>query len=200
MILLIDNYDSFVYTLARYISEIGHVAKVVRNDALSVAQAGALNPDAIIISPGPCTPREAGISVNLIKTLGANIPILGVCLGHQCIAAAFGGDVVPAHKPVHGKQTAVAHTGQGIFEGLPNPLPAGRYHSLSVRLGAQGPLRALAYSDDDEIMALEHQEWPIWGVQFHPESVLSEGGHRLLQNFLTIGAEKRNRPPRAYAS
>ena len=200
MILLIDNYDSFVHTLARYISEIGHAPKVLRNDALSVAEARALNPDAIIISPGPCTPREAGISVNLIETLGADIPILGVCLGHQCIAAAFGGDVVRAHKPVHGKQTPVTHAGQGIFEGLPNPLPAGRYHSLSVRLAAQGPLHATAYSDDNEIMALEHNEWPIWGVQFHPESVLSEGGHRLLQNFLKLGEEKRNFPPRANAS
>jgi anthranilate synthase/aminodeoxychorismate synthase-like glutamine amidotransferase len=192
VILLIDNYDSFVHTLARYVGETGRERRVVRNDRITIAEIEELAPEAIIISPGPCTPYEAGQSINIVRRLGSHFPILGVCLGHQCIAVAFGGEVVRARMPVHGKQGLIRHCGEGLFLGLSNPLPAGRYHSLTVRLPPNGPLRLTAHSEDGEIMALEHRSWPLWGVQFHPESILSEGGHRLLENFFTLGRERRS--------
>jgi anthranilate synthase/aminodeoxychorismate synthase-like glutamine amidotransferase len=185
MVLLIDNYDSFVHNLARYVRELGAPTAVHRNDALTVAQVTALAPSHIIVSPGPCTPREAGISNEVILALGPRIPILGVCLGHQCLAAALGGRVVRAERPRHGRTSAVRHSGVGIFAGLPNPFLATRYHSLVVsREGLPQCLEVVATTPEDEVMALRHRTWPSWGVQFHPESVLTEHGYALLANFL----------------
>lgn len=187
MILLIDNYDSFVHNLARYVGELGFARRVIRNDAISVAEALALRPQAIILSPGPCGPDEAGISVPLAKAAaGAGVPLLGVCLGHQAIAAAFGGHI---HRtaPVHGKPARIAHNGTGIFADVPSPFTAARYHSLAAELAEDGPLRATAQSEDGVLMALAHESLPIFGVQFHPESVLTEHGHLLLSNFLALG-------------
>jgi anthranilate synthase/aminodeoxychorismate synthase-like glutamine amidotransferase len=187
MILLIDNYDSFVHTLARYVRELGGETLVRRNDALGVADAADLRPSHVIVSPGPCTPREAGISTALIAELGPRVPTLGVCLGHQCVAAALGGRVSRAALPRHGKTSPIHHSGQGIFEGLPSPFEATRYHSLIVeREGLPKSLEVAATTQDGEIMALRHREWPLWGVQFHPESVLTEHGHALLRNFLSL--------------
>jgi anthranilate synthase/aminodeoxychorismate synthase-like glutamine amidotransferase len=187
MILLIDNYDSFVHNLARYVRELGGETAVRRNDALSVADVAALHPSHVIVSPGPRTPLEAGISTSLIAALGARIPILGVCLGHQCLAAALGGRVVRAARPRHGKTSPIHHAGQGIFAGLPSPFLATRYHSLIVeREGLPESLEVAAVTPEDEIMALRHRRWPLWGVQFHPESVLTEHGHALLRNFLAF--------------
>jgi anthranilate synthase/aminodeoxychorismate synthase-like glutamine amidotransferase len=190
MLLLIDNYDSFVYNLARYLEELGRETLVVRNDAIDVAAIRALSPEAIVISPGPCDPPRAGISVELVRTLGAEVPILGVCLGHQVIGAAYGGDVVRG-KPIHGRASAIHHDGRGIFQGVPSPFLAGRYHSLVVeerRLPVE--LEVAARLDDGTVMALRHRERPIVGVQFHPESVLTEHGHKLLGNFLEIEARR----------
>jgi len=185
MILLIDNYDSFVHNLARYVRELGFPTEVRRNDALDVAAVTALAPSHIVISPGPCSPREAGVSNAVVRELGPRIPILGVCLGHQCLAAALGGSVVRARRPRHGKTSSVHHTGVGIFEGLPSPFEATRYHSLiAERDSLPAALEVVAWTDDDEVMALRHRSWPAWGVQFHPESVLTEHGHALLRNFL----------------
>lgn len=184
MILLIDNYDSFVHNLARYVGELGHVRQVVRNDAIGVEEAVAMRPEAIILSPGPCGPAEAGISVELVKAAGrAHIPLLGVCLGHQCIAAAFGG-IIRRAAPMHGKPARILHDGTGLFENIPSPFAAARYHSLVADLAANGPLRTTARAGDGTLMALAHDTLPIHGVQFHPESVLTEHGHRLLANFL----------------
>ena len=185
MIVIIDNYDSFVWNLARYVGELGYPRVVLRNDAVSVAEVAALTPSHLIVSPGPCGPDEAGISNAVIRELGPGTPLLGVCLGHQCIGAVYGGRVRRAGRPMHGKTSLVAHRGQGLFEGLPSPLTVGRYHSLVVAPEAlPAGLEALATSEDGEIMALRHREHPVVGVQFHPESVLTEGGHRLLANFL----------------
>ena len=185
MILLIDNYDSFVYNLARYVSELGWPRQVVRNDAISLDDIESLNPSHIIISPGPCTPDEAGISNAAIERFGATIPILGVCLGHQCIGQVYGGRVGRALRPMHGKTTPIEHNGQGVFTGLDSPLTVTRYHSLIVeRAGFPDQLAITASSPDGEIMALRHRQHPVVGVQFHPEAVLTEGGYQLLRNFL----------------
>ena len=185
MILLIDNYDSFVYNLARYVRELGGEPLVRRHDAMSVDEIAALAPSHIIISPGPCSPREAGISTEVVRRLGPAIPILGVCLGHQCIGAAYGAEIVRAGRPMHGKISRVVHTGAGVFEGLPNPLIATRYHSLVIAPDSLPPeLRVTATSEDGEIMAVEHVEHPVVGLQFHPESVLTQHGYRMLDRFL----------------
>ncbi|MBS0261536.1 MAG: aminodeoxychorismate/anthranilate synthase component II [Planctomycetes bacterium] len=187
MILLIDNYDSFVYNLARYLVELGCQTEVVRNDALMVADVQRLSPQAIVISPGPCTPSEAGISLEVIRECGPRIPILGVCLGHQALAAALGGRVIRAPQPVHGRTSLVHHGGQGLFAGLPNPLRATRYHSLiAEEQSLPACLRITARTADGLPMALAHTTWPAYGVQFHPESILTEAGHRLLANFLRL--------------
>jgi anthranilate synthase component 2/para-aminobenzoate synthetase component 2 len=186
LILLIDNYDSFVHNLARYVGELGFTREVVRNDALTVDDVLARAPDAIILSPGPCGPEAAGISVALVDAaMRRHIPLLGVCLGHQCIAAALGGTIHRA-APIHGKATRINHDGSGIFSGLPNPFNAARYHSLVAEIATAHALRATAHADDGTLMALVHRSAPIFGVQFHPESVLTEHGHRLLENFLAF--------------
>jgi para-aminobenzoate synthetase component 2 len=186
-VLLIDNYDSFVHNLARYVRELGHDTAVRRNDAIDLRQIEALRPSQVIVSPGPCTPREAGISNAVIAELGSTIPILGVCLGHQCVAAALGGRVVRAARPRHGKTSPVHHSGEGLFAGLPSPFEATRYHSLIVEdAGLPECLEVVARTPEGEIMALRHRLWPVWGVQFHPESVLTEHGHDLLRNFLAL--------------
>ena len=191
MILLIDNYDSFVYNLARYVRELGDEPVVRRHDAISVDEIAAMAPSHIIISPGPCSPKEAGISTDVVRRLGPTTPILGVCLGHQCIGEAYGGEIVRARRPMHGKISRVSHTGGGLFAGLPNPFVATRYHSLVIAPGSVPPvLRVTATSEDGEIMAVEHVEHPVVGVQFHPESVLTEHGYRMLERFLH-GAEAR---------
>jgi anthranilate synthase/aminodeoxychorismate synthase-like glutamine amidotransferase len=187
MILLIDNYDSFVYNLARYLAELGCVTEVARNDAVTVADVARMAPEAIVISPGPCTPNEAGISLELIRELGPTVPILGVCLGHQALAAALGGKVIRAPEPVHGRTSLVQHNGERLFAGLPSPLRATRYHSLIVEETSLPPeLRVTARTADGIPMALEHARWPAFGVQFHPESILTESGHRLLATFLRL--------------
>ncbi len=190
MVLLVDNYDSFVHNLARYVRELGEDTRVVRNDEMGLADVARMAPSHIIISPGPCTPNEAGISNDLIRAFGARIPILGVCLGHQCIAQAYGGRVTRAPEPVHGKASAIVHDGQGIFEGLPNPFRAGRYHSLIVPPSSLPPqLAPVAWTDDGELLlGLRHRSFDVWGVQFHPESILTEHGHTLLRHFLVLGS------------
>ncbi len=184
-VLLIDNYDSFTYNLFQYLSELGATVEVRRNDALSVAEAAALRPDRIVVSPGPCTPAEAGISVELIRQLGPQVPTLGVCLGHQSLGAAFGGAVVRAPQVMHGKLSAIHHAGQGVFAGLPTPFTATRYHSLIVRRDdLPAELEVTAWTDDGLIMGLRHRTHPIEGVQFHPESIMTESGKLLLRTFL----------------
>jgi anthranilate synthase component II len=185
MLLLIDNYDSFTYNLVQYFGELGCQVVVKRNDEISLDEIAALAPKHICISPGPCTPREAGISKDLVLRFGAKVPILGVCLGHQCIAEAYGGKIVRASKLVHGKSSMITHSGSGLFAHLPNPFEAGRYHSLSVeRSSFPSCLQVIAESEDGEIMALRHRESPVYGVQFHPESVLTHEGRKILASFL----------------
>ncbi len=197
MILLLDNYDSFVYNLARYVAELGEAPVVHRNDALTPEAVAALAPSHIIISPGPCTPAEAGISVEVIRRLGERIPILGVCLGHQAIGAAYGAEIVRAGRPMHGKTSRVHHQGGSVFTGLPSPLVATRYHSLVIAPeSVPDCLEVTATAEDGEIMAVAHREHPVVGVQFHPESVLTEYGYRMLDWFLT-GGRGRNVPDRA---
>ena len=189
MILILDNYDSFTWNLVQYLGEMGETLDVRRNDALSVEDVGAMAPDAIVLSPGPCTPSEAGITVPVIRRWGATIPILGVCLGHQAIGEAYGGRVIRAARVMHGKTSDLLHDGSDLFAGLPSPLRVMRYHSLVVEpetLPATLEVTARATDSADEIHALRHREHPVWGVQFHPESVLTEGGKRLLQNFLAL--------------
>lgn len=187
MLLMIDNYDSFVYNLVQYLGEIGEDIQVFRNDKLKLAQIEDMRPDHIIISPGPCTPDEAGISLELIKYFKGKIPILGVCLGHQAIGQAFGGDIVRAHRLVHGKTSLIFHDGRGVFAGLKNPLTATRYHSLIVKQETLPDCFEIsAKTDQGEIMGIRHKEYPIEGVQFHPESILTEGGHNMLKNFLAM--------------
>ena len=188
-VLLIDNYDSFVWNLARYVAELGREPVVHRHDAITLDGVAALAPSHVILSPGPCTPRDAGISVDVVRRFGATLPTLGVCLGHQCIAAAYGGRIVPARQPMHGRSSAIAHDGGGVFTGLPSPLRAARYHSLAVAAeGLPVALRVTARAEDGEIMALAHVAHPVVGVQFHPESVLTEHGHALMRNFLRMAA------------
>jgi len=188
MILLLDNYDSFVWNLARYVRELGHEPLVRRNDALTLDSLAALSPSHIIISPGPCTPAEAGISTAVVRRFGPTIPLLGVCLGHQVIGAACGGRVVRAGRPMHGKTSAISHDGTGLFRGLPSPFRATRYHSLVLeRDTLPADLEVTATAEDGEIMAVRHRTHPVVGTQFHPESVLTEHGHVLLRNFLGAG-------------
>ncbi len=185
MLLLIDNYDSFTYNLYQYLAELGADVLVRRNDEITVAQAAALAPSQIVISPGPCTPHEAGVSNALIAALGPRIPLLGVCLGHQCIGEVFGGRVIRAPQPVHGKTSLMVHTGEGVFAGLPSPIEAIRYHSLIVERASLPPTLAItAETRDGLIMGLRHREYPIQGVQFHPESIMTPVGKDLLRNFL----------------
>jgi anthranilate synthase component 2 len=185
MILLIDNYDSFVYNLARYVRELGETPVVRRHDALTVDDILAAPPSHIIISPGPCSPAEAGISTELVSRAGPSIPILGVCLGHQCIGAAYGGEIVRAGRPMHGKTSRIHHRGTGLFTGLPSPFRATRYHSLVIApASVPAELEVVATSEDGEIMAVQHSRHPVYGVQFHPESVLTEQGYRLVDHFL----------------
>jgi anthranilate synthase component 2 len=185
MILLLDNYDSFTYNLFQYLSELGAQVMVKRNDELGVGEVAALAPAQIVISPGPCTPNEAGISVPLIRELGATIPILGVCLGHQAIGAAYGGTVMRAPQVMHGKLSAIHHSGKGVFGGLPQPFQATRYHSLIVqRDDLPACLEVTAWTDDELIMGLRHRDYPVEGVQFHPESIMTDAGKDLLRNFL----------------
>ncbi|MBK9605111.1 MAG: aminodeoxychorismate/anthranilate synthase component II [Betaproteobacteria bacterium] len=185
MLLMIDNYDSFTYNLVQYFGELGEDVHVYRNDALSVADVAALQPTRIVISPGPCTPNEAGISVPLIREFAGRIPILGVCLGHQSIGQAFGGRIIRAQKVMHGKNSAITHGDTGVFRGLPSPLSATRYHSLVIeRASLPECLVVTAESEDGEIMGVRHKSLPVEGVQFHPEAILTEHGHAMLRNFL----------------
>ena len=185
MLLLIDNYDSFTYNLAQYLGELGAEVNVYRNDAVTVAEIAAWQPTHIVISPGPCTPNEAGISVPAIRAFAGTIPILGVCLGHQAIGQAFGGRIVRAQRVMHGKVSAVVHDGRGVFTAVPAPLAVTRYHSLAIERATLPPeLEATATSEDGEIMGVRHRALAVEGVQFHPEAILTEHGHALLRNFL----------------
>ncbi len=186
-LLMIDNYDSFTYNLVQYLGELGEDVEVYRNDQITVAEIAQMQPDYIVISPGPCTPNEAGISVEVINQLSGSIPILGVCLGHQSIGQAFGGVIVHAKELMHGKTSLIHHHGQGVFRGLESPFPATRYHSLVVeRETLPQCLQITAWTDDGEIMGLKHESLYVEGVQFHPESILTQHGHDLLRNFLEI--------------
>ena len=187
MLVMIDNYDSFTYNLVQYLGELGEQVEVFRADKISVAEIGALKPDRIMISPGPCTPNEAGVSLEVVHAFKGQLPILGVCLGHQTIGQAFGGKVVHAKSIMHGKTSIVQHTGQGVFQGLPNKYTVTRYHSLVVeRSSLPRSLEVTAWSEDGEIMGMRHHELAIEGVQFHPESILTEHGHALLKNFIGV--------------
>jgi anthranilate synthase component 2 len=197
MILLIDNYDSFTFNLVHFLGDVGAICDVWRNDQLSVEQALALSPEAIVLSPGPCTPREAGICMDLIRAAAGRVPLLGVCLGHQAIGQVFGGEVVRGPTPMHGKVSKVHHDGTDIFAGVPTPFLATRYHSLVVKRETLPPtLVETARTEDGIVMALRHRSLPIFGVQFHPESIASEHGHDILRNFIAI-AHGRNAPARA---
>lgn len=199
MILVIDNYDSFVYNLARYVERLGGSYEVRRNDAVTVAEIEAMNPDTIILSPGPCAPQQAGICIDLVKRFAPEIPILGVCLGHQAIGEAFGGETIRAEQPVHGKATQITHDSTGLFRDLPSPMKIGRYHSLVTKLPNDTPLTVTARAENGEIMAMRHKDFPTFGVQFHPESVLTPTGIDLLYNFVIMAdewnREKQNAQP-----
>ncbi len=197
MIALIDNYDSFVHNLARYIGELGHERCVIRNDATSAEAVFEQNPDAIILSPGPCTPAEAGVSIDIVRLAAQkHVPLLGVCLGHQCIAEAFGGTTVRAKRPRHGKTSPIAHKGHGLFASLPTPFAAARYHSLVAEIESSSPLIPIATATDDaHLMALAHQDLPVFGIQFHPESILTPHGHQILANFLSLAGLTHTMPP-----
>lgn len=190
MLLMLDNYDSFTFNIVQYLAQLGEEVKVVRNDEISVADIATLRPDRIVVSPGPCSPEEAGISVAAIKEYAGKIPLLGVCLGHQSIGAAFGGRVVRSVSLMHGKTSPIHHNGCELFTGLPNPFNATRYHSLVVeRASLPDCLEVTAWVENGEIMGLRHKELPVWGVQFHPESILTEGGMELLDNFIKLSKQ-----------
>ena len=185
MLLMLDNYDSFTYNLVQYFGELGEDVRTFRNDEISIAEIEALNPEHICLSPGPCTPHEAGICIDVLKHFAGKIPMLGVCLGHQAIGAAFGGKVIRAKQIMHGKTSDVMHNGTGVFRGLPSPFTVIRYHSLAIERDSLPPeLEITAWTADGEIMGVRHRQFAIEGVQFHPESILSEHGHTLLKNFL----------------
>ncbi len=188
MVLLLDNRDSFVHNLARYVRELGGHTRVVRSDRISVQEIAELNPSHLIVSPGPCTPREAGVSSDAIRALSGVVPILGVCLGHLCVADAFGGVWASSPRPTHGRASLVRHSGEGILQGIRSPFSAGRYHSLVLGADAlPAVLEPIAWSEEDEVMAVRHREQPTVGLQFHPESILTEGGHQIMGNFLRMG-------------
>ncbi len=192
MILVIDNYDSFTYNLVHYLNELGAETVVHRNDALTVQEALGLHPEAVLLSPGPCAPDQAGICLPLLRGAPEDLAILGVCLGHQAIGQAYGGDVVRAKSIMHGKTSQIHHSDKGLFKGLPNPFTATRYHSLAVdRATLPDDLEVTAWTDDGEIMGFQHRTRPVFGVQFHPESIATEGGHQLLDNFLDLAGVKR---------
>jgi glutamine amidotransferase of anthranilate synthase or aminodeoxychorismate synthase len=204
-VLLIDNYDSFVFNLSRYLQELGVETRVHRNDELSVDDVRTMNPSAIVLSPGPCTPTEAGICMDLVRELGPTIPILGVCLGHQAIGAALGAAVVRAPVPVHGECSLITHDGKGLFAGCESPFPVARYHSLVIdEATLPATLDIHARTHDGIVMALAHRQWPVYGVQFHPESILTRHGHRMLRNFLDIAGslplEMEDLPPGDHVS
>ena len=187
MLLMIDNYDSFTFNLVQYFGELGEEVRVLRNDEIDVAGIAALMPSRLVLSPGPCTPAEAGVCVDAIRHFAGKLPILGVCLGHQAIGQAFGGEIVRAGKVVHGKTSVISHAGLGVFHGLPSPFIATRYHSLAIRRSTlPGCLEVTAQSEDGEIMGVRHRAFALEGVQFHPESILSEHGHAMLRNFLSM--------------
>ena len=187
MLLIIDNYDSFTYNLVQYFGELGAEMKIIRNDAMSVAEIRALQPSRICISPGPCTPNEAGVSCAVIEAFGPHIPILGVCLGHQSIGQVYGGDVIRAERLMHGKTSPIHHNGTSVFKGVPSPFEATRYHSLIVKRETLPEcLEITAWTAENEIMGLRHKQHPVHGVQFHPESILTQEGMQLLKNFLTL--------------
>ncbi len=186
MIAVIDNYDSFTYNLVQHLGELGAEVRVYRNDAITAGELAALGPSHIVISPGPGDPSAAGVSNAVIRELGSQIPLLGVCLGHQCIGQVFGGQVVRAPRLVHGKTSPIYHYGDGLFVGLPSPFQATRYHSLIVAEPLPAGLEITAFTPDGEVMGLRHATWPVFGVQFHPESILTVGGKQILQNFLNI--------------
>jgi anthranilate synthase component 2 len=204
MLVLIDNYDSFTYNLVHFLGELGASCEVFRNDKIGVAEVVARRPKGIVLSPGPCTPNEAGICLDLIAKAGADIPILGVCLGHQAIGQVYGGKVVRAPVPMHGKLSKIAHKGKGVFKGLPRKFEVTRYHSLIVdRAGLPDCLAVTAETSDGLIMGLQHKTHPVYGVQFHPESIASEHGHALLANFLEIAGlspRRRNAGPQRHAA
>jgi anthranilate synthase/aminodeoxychorismate synthase-like glutamine amidotransferase len=187
MILVIDNYDSFTYNLVQYLGEMQAVLEVRRNDQISIEQIHRLNPERILISPGPCSPRESGLSNDIIRAFGPRLPLLGVCLGHQCIGHVFGAQVVVNYRMMHGKTSPIKHNGRDLFLGMANPFAATRYHSLVIQRDTLPDcLEITALTDEGEIMGVRHKQFPIWGVQFHPESILTENGRRILQNFLTL--------------
>ncbi|HNR93525.1 MAG TPA: aminodeoxychorismate/anthranilate synthase component II [Kiritimatiellia bacterium] len=187
MILVLDNYDSFTYNLVQYMGEMGADVKVVRNDAMTPDELCALKPEKALISPGPCTPDEAGVSCEIIRRLGPKIPVLGVCLGHQCIGQVYGGRVIRASRLMHGKTSPIRHNGEGVFRGMPQPFEATRYHSLLVeRASLPECLKITAETEEGEIMGLQHAEHPVHGVQFHPESILTQSGRLIIQNFLKL--------------
>jgi len=193
MILVVDNYDSFTYNLVHYLAELGARTHVVRNDDLTVEEAWALQPEAVLLSPGPCAPDQAGICLSLIEAAAETMPILGVCLGHQSIGQAFGGEVVRAKTLMHGKTSPILHEGRGVFGGLPSPFTATRYHSLAVRRETlPDALEVTAWTEDGEIMGLSHRTRPIHGVQFHPESIATQHGHEMIANFLDLAGVKRH--------
>lgn len=191
MVLVIDNYDSFTYNLVQYLGELRVDLRVERNDQITLDQVRAWNPDRIVVSPGPCSPKEAGLSNEIIREFGRQVPVLGVCLGHQCIGHTFGAEVVVNYRMMHGKTSLIRHDERDLFRGMPNPFTATRYHSLVVRRDSlPACLEITAWCDEDpqEIMGLRHREFPIWGVQFHPESILTQEGRRMIQNFLELRA------------
>jgi len=187
MILVIDNYDSFTFNLVQYLGELKADLRVVRNDEITLDQIRDLQPERILVSPGPCSPREAGLSNEIIRAFGPELPLLGVCLGHQCIGHTFGAEVVVNHRMMHGKTSPIRHNGEDLFAGLPNPFNATRYHSLIIKRDTLPDcLEITAETEEGEIMGIRHRELPIWGVQFHPESILTESGRELMQNFLRL--------------